>query len=407
MRSTVYAAVLLLLFTWVFADSVSPLPELPSERRAGVTYVPGPGAIEAPTALDAPAPENSDHVRYDEFPSPLAAAEDSADSWMPADLPQSLIDADVEDLFDRFITLFEDTGSRLGPVRIGALPRSIEVPFALMPSDSDRYEATVWSGLFEYAPLYLELDESAWIIDLGTLYEMHLADGSPGGALSDGSRPGGAASDGEAGPSHAFLPAAPVEAGVTHFESFDGTFIDVHARTLITLDNPSMEPATVRLLLRPGDESMELAGLFITHLAYPSGSTYSVHLEETGDATGVLEEHMLASTALTERTTRYRLSIGEHRLFRGRFVRSASSATVWEETFPQPLMVAEQEAGVYDEPRGRKIGELAREARVRAVEPWNRLDSRDGVEGMWYRVETGSERGWMWAPDLTEPRRRE
>ncbi|MFP4643915.1 MAG: hypothetical protein ACLFM0_06140 [Spirochaetales bacterium] len=383
----------LLVLAWAYPHTVSPLPELPSETRDGVTYIPSVDAIAEPDALDSPAPQESDHARYDEFASALAAARESWESQRADSLPDALRESDQAS-FDGYVALFDDSDSRLGEVTVGALPRAAEVPFAVMPSDSERYEATVWSGMFEYAPLYLEVDGAVVVIDLGALYDLQLA--------ADSDLPDTQEQNGQTAAA-GFLPAAPVQAGVTRFDSFDETFIDVRARTLISFDDPSMEPSTVRVLLRPADDSVELAGLFVTRLSYPSGSSYSVHLEDTGDAGGVLREHMLSATSLTSHTTRYELSIGEHRFFRGRFVRSGSSATVWRETFPQTLVVAEEEAGLYDEPRGERLSEIAGETRVRAVEPWDRLDTRDGVDGMWYRVEIGDEQGWMWAPNLSFP----
>ena len=392
MRAAIAATLSLWLLSAVYPAPAASLPELPSETREGITYIPSIRAIEEPDAIGRPIPDNSDHVRYDEFPSPLSSAEDSAQMWSSRSLPERLSGGDRTD-FERFVSLFEERESPLGAVKVGALARRRELPFAVMPAESDRYDATVWSAQFEYALLYLGVGDFEAVVDIGALYEKHLAEGSPGAVAEESN---------EATSAHGFLPAAPFRAAITRFESLDKAFIDVHAKTLVSLDNPSMEPASVRLLLRLEEDAVELAGLFITRLSYPSGSTYALHLEDTGDAAGVLEEHMLSATVLTGNTTRYRLSVGEHRLFGGRFVRSASSATVWEETFPHTLVVAEQEAGLYDEPRGERVGTLPGETRVRAVEPWDRLDSRDGVDGMWYRVEAGGEQGWMWAPNLAE-----
>ena len=393
MRNVVPTTLLLSILAAAYPPTASPLPDLPSEPRDGVSYIPSVNAIDNPNALESPAPEKSDHVRYDEFSSPLAEAEASWETPRSDSLPEPLRQAD-RGIFGQFVALFEGSDSPLGEITVGALPRTEEVPFALMPSDSERYEATVWSGTFDYALLYIQVNGSASVVDLGALYGIH---------LSEGSRAAAAEQSDDVPPAYRFLPAAPTEAGVTRFESSDTAFIDVRVKARISFDNPSMEPATMRVLLTPADDTVELAGLFVTQLSYPSGSSYSLHLEDTGDARGILREHMLSATPLTSYTTRYQLAIGEYRYFRGRFVRSSSSAIVWRETFPQTLVVAEEEAGLYEEPRGARIGGIARETRVRAVEPWDRLDSRDGVEGVWYLVETGDEQGWMWAPDLVDP----
>lgn len=380
---------------------------LPHEARDGIIYIPSREAVHSPSALEEQPPDRLDHALYTEFPevrAPEAEGERASGGGEYVDR-----DALREAGFEEYTSIYThndndtpDDRPEVGALEVGTIARNETVPFALLDSESDRYEAVLWRAELSYANLVVHAGGNTMVLDLGALYEYNLA-AAGGNAESEGN--GRTEGSPFASDTPSFLPAAPVDAELEWFEPLDEFLLTVTARTLISLDDPSLEPAEVRILLRPADDTLEMAGYFIEALDYGNGSRYSARHELLEGNPAALREQVLRRTHLGGSSYRYRLAVGEYQMSRGRFMRSSGSQTVFEERFPHTLKVAEDQAPVYEEPGGdgETVTELPRDTRVRAVEPWDRLDTRDGVDGVWYRVQSGGHEGWMWAPDLAEP----
>ncbi len=382
-------AVLLLLLLAATATAREPLP---SDTRDGLILIPDAGAVFEPSALEATPPEALDYVRYDGFPA-LLPDEPHAGQEV-ADDPRATDEALDAAGFGEYLLLYASDHGDSEPayepdlVRLGLITRNEEIPFALIESDSDRYDATLWSASLSYGNLFVRIDDSRFVVDLGALYELNLR-------LEGDEQPYASRLPA--------LPAAPVAARFTWVKQLSEHLIEIEARLIISLNNPNMEPVTARVFLRPGSDSLELVAYLIEELAYPDGLEYRAWHTFEGRSPARIREEVLRSTPAGGDRRHFRIAVGEYALHRGRFVRSSATRTIWEDVFPTRLVVAEEQVGVYDMPGGARVGELPLGRRVQAVEPWGRIDSRDGTDGVWYRVRFGGGAGWVWGPYLAEP----
>ncbi len=380
---TAFAALLILMFVAAAAAGET----LPSETRDGLILIPNADAVFEPNALEAAPPEAVDHARYERFPELLPEELRAGEEGAHLIATDEALEAAG---FGEYVLLYDSDydSDESDLVRLGRLEREEEIPFALMESDSDRYEATVWSASLSYGNLFVQLDDRRFVIDLGTLYEMNLrleGDEEPYATQLPA------------------LPATPVAAQSTWVEQLSEHLIEIEVRLIISLNNPYMEPATARVFLRPADDSLELVAYLIEELAYPNGLEYRAWHSFEGRSPTRIREEVLRSTPAGGDRRHYRVAVGEYALRSGRFVRSSAARTIWEDVLPRRLVVAEEQIDVYDAPGGSQIGEIERGRRVQAIEPWGRIDSRDGTDGVWYRVSAGSHDGWVWGPYLAEP----
>ena len=380
--------VLLLL---VLAATAAAGETLPSETRNGLVLIPDANVIFEPSALDATPPEALDYARYDGFPELLP---DELRAGQEAAHRTATDDALEAAGFGEYVLLYDSDDRDPDPayepdlVRLGVIARNEEIPFALLENDSDRYDATLWSASLAYGNLFVRIGDSRFVVDLGALYELNLR-------LEGGEKPYGTRLPA--------LPAAPVAARFTWVKQLSEHLIEIEARLIISLNNPNMEPVTARVFLRPGSDSLELVAYLIEELAYPDGLEYRAWHTFEGRSPARIREEVLRSTPAGGDRRHFRIAVGEYALHRGRFVRSSATRTIWEDVFPTRLVVAEEQVGVYDMPGGARVGELPLGRRVQAVEPWGRIDSRDGTDGVWYRVRFGGGAGWVWGPYLAEP----
>lgn len=389
MRSRATRAALTALV--LLAAAAAGAEPLPGESRDGLILIPDAGIIFEPSALEEPLPEALDYARYDRFPAllpdelqadPEAARRRASDELLTAAG------------FGEYRLLYDSRDSDPDPayeadlIVLGRIDREEEIPFALMEHDSERYDAMLWSAALSYGNLFVRIGESRFVVDLGALYELNLR-------LERDQPPYGT-------PLPA-LPATPVAAAFTRVEQLSEHLIEVEARVIISLNNPNMDPVTARVFLRPAGETLELVAYLIEELAYPNGLEYRAWHSFEGRSPPRIREEVLRSTPAGGNRRHYRIAVGEYALHRGRFVRSSAARTIWEDVLPRRLVVAEERVGVYDTPGGSRTGELEIDRRVEAVEPWGRIDSRDGTDGVWFRIRSGGVEGWVWGPHLAEP----
>lgn len=365
--------------------------ELPSEESEGLSYVPSRAQLLSPSALRGRIPENPDYARYDDFPRVDTALSERGITPTPAGEVDSALD---DSRWNEVLVLWPEHGPRSEAdnerdVIAAAVPRSEELPFALIDEGSaSRYDARVWSAAVSYHNLYAGTAERGYLVDLGSLYEAVLSDSED---------------DWKETPS---LPASPVDATYRYVEEIGETLLFVSVDHLISMDNPRMPAARSKLMLRLGEHTLEMVGMFMERLLYPDGHEYEAAYEFLSGSPPGLKEESLRRSPLGGGTQRYRITVGEYRMHEGRFVRSTAAATVWEERFPHTLETAEEGVHLRTAPHGEAetVGAaLPAGQRVRAIEPSPRLDHRDGVEGVWYRVRSGAQEGWIWAPDFRRP----
>ncbi len=363
MMPSLRAALLVFAILWC----AMPATALTGELNGGILFIPDVQTILRPTAFDGdPTRAETTHV-FEGFPELLS------DTGASEDL---LLDT------GRRIGVYRVLAERDG-VRVGQLPRSETVPFAMIEADDDG-PSTLWLAQVQYGTLYLELGDTRVLIDLGFLYDTYI-------------RETGAADEAESG----FLPMAIREA------RFDGPLgsnvLQLQLQFLPGFDRVYTHPARALMHLQIDDETVRPVAVLVTELRYPDGFTYTAqHRFRSEDGTpAFIDEFAFFRTPLGS-SVRYRLQQRSYFLAGDRFYPARSVSTLWEDLLPRLLRVGSEPAPLYREPGGVLVEDLPPETQVRVLAAHHRLDGPTGSPELWFRVQTAQTRtGWLRSRTLT------
>lgn len=359
------------LFAYTMLLAVHPAFSLPGERNGGILFVPDVATVLRPSAFAGNAERAERRTVFDGFPSVLDAPE-----------------ADRDLLLDdgRRIGVYYVLQQRPG-VLVGQLPRSEEVPFAIVEAD-DEEPATLWLAALSYGTLYLERGQSRMLIDLGYLYDWLIRQTS-------------ASPVEEAG----FLPVGVYDA---HFDSALGPdVLTLSIGFLPDFNRVYPEPARATMYLELSADAVDPVAVFVTEMQYPNGFAYTadqrVRLEDGEPA--YIDEYALFRMPVGQ-SLQYRLEQRSYFFHNGLFYPGRSVAQLWQDTLPRVYRTLTDNTRVYREPAGEVLELLPAGARVRATEADHDLYTPSGVSTgasqLWFRVEIARDRsGWIRADALT------
>lgn len=344
---------------------------LPGERNGGILFVPDVATVLRPSAF-AGDPERAEQTTvFDGFPSVL-------------DAPEAEEDLLLDD--GRRIGVYSVIQQRPG-VLVGQLPRSEEVPFAMVEAD-DEEPATLWLAELSYGTLYLEIRESRMLVDLGYLYDWYILETSESAVEEAG-----------------FLPVGVYDA---HFESELGPdVLTLGIEFLPDFNRVYQQPARATMYLDLSADAVDPVAVFVTEMHYPNGFVYTAdqHVRMEDGEPAYVDEYALFRTPVGQ-SLQYRLEQRSYFLYNGLFYPGRSVAQLWQDTLPRVYRTRTDNTRVYREPGGEVLDPLPADTRVRASEADHYLDTSSGASSgeseLWFRVQIAQDRsGWIRAEALT------
>ncbi len=354
------------LLSCVTLIPVHPVSAVPGERNGGILFIPDVATVLRPNAFDGdPDRAERSHV-FDGFPSVL-------------DAPEA----------DRHLTL--DDGRHIGvyyvlhenaSVVVGQLPRTEEVPFALVEAD-DEEPATLWLAELSYGTLYLETGDTRMLIDLGYLYDWYVRETAGTEVDQVGFLPMGVRS--------------------AHFDSeFGRDVLTLAVEFIPDFGRVYRKPAQATMHIDLSGDTVKPMSVFVTEMHYPNGFVYTAdhRIRREDEIPAYADEYALFRTPVGQ-SLQYRLEQRSYFLSDGLFYPSRSVRQLWQDTLPRMYRTRTDETRTYREPGGEVVEVLPADTAVRATEAAHALDVSSGSSELWFRVEIARERSaWVRAEAL-------